>query len=174
MSFNQLNRREFVSVFGGTAVWPVVAEAQQLEPTRRIGVLMGLPEGDPEVKTWLAAFLDGLHEAGWIERRNAKIEYQWSDTVSSIGPDAARLVKAAPDVILARGSSTLDALRRETNTLPIVFVGVSDPVGQGVVTSLAHPGGNITGFANHEHTIPTKFGAIERPRAKAVPRSANP
>ena len=142
---------------GAAAAWPLAARAQQTEHTRRIGVLMGLPESDPEVKIWLSAFLDGLRETGWIEGRNLKIEYRWSDDVSSIRMNAAELVKSAPEVILARGSTTLEALQQETRTVPIVFVAVSDPIGQGVATSLAHPGGNVTGFANHEHTIPTKL-----------------
>jgi putative ABC transport system substrate-binding protein len=153
-----MRRREFIATLvGAVAAWPLSARAQPAERARRVGVLMGLPESDPEVTVWLSAFLDGLQQAGWAEGRNLKIEYRWSGDVRSIPTDAAELVKSAPEVILVRGSTSLDALRRATSTVPIIFVGVSDPVGQGVVTSLAHPGGNITGFANHERTVPTKL-----------------
>src|ERR687887_836354 len=101
-----MRRRRFITLLGGAAAaWPLAARAQQTEHTRRIGVLMGLPESDPEVKIWLSAFLDGLRETGWIEGRNLKIEYRWSHDVSSIRMNAAELVKSAPEVILARGST---------------------------------------------------------------------
>jgi putative ABC transport system substrate-binding protein len=153
-----MRRRKFIALVGSAAIaWPLAARAQQSNRVRRVGVLMGLPEDDPEVKIWLSAFRGGLQEIGWIEGSNLKLVYRWSDTIGSISTDAAELVKSAPEVILARGSTTLKMLRRQTTTVPIVFVGVSDPVAQGVVASLAHPGGNITGFANHEQTIPTKL-----------------
>jgi putative ABC transport system substrate-binding protein len=167
-----MRRRDFIALIGSAAAWPLAARAQQSERVRRIGILMGIPETDTEAKIWVSAFQKGLQEAGWIESRNIRSEYRWHSDVGSIRTDAAELVRLASDAILCRGSTALAALRQETQTVPIVFVAVSDPVGQGVVGSLAHPGGNITGFANHEYTMAAKLLETLREIAPKVSRVA--
>ena len=167
-----IRRRQFIVTLSSAAAWPLAARAQQSERMRRIGVLMGLPETDAEAKIWVSAFQRGLQESGWMESRNIRSEYRWHGDVGTIRKDAAELVRLAPDAILSRGSTALAALRQETRTIPIVFVAVSDPVGQGVVGSLAHPGGNITGFANHEYTMAAKLLEILKEIAPQVSRVA--
>src|SRR6516165_9510890 len=134
-----IRRRQFIVTLSSAAARPLAARAQQSERMRRIGVLMGLPETDTEAKIWVSAFQKGLQESGWMESRNIRSEYRWHGDVGTIRKDAAELVRLAPDAILCRGSTALAALRQETRTIPIIFVAVSDPVGQGVVGSLAHP-----------------------------------
>jgi putative ABC transport system substrate-binding protein len=143
MRSNALGRREFITLLGSAAaVWPLAAEAQQA-PARRIGLLIGRAESDPIYHKWIAAFLHGLGEAGWIPGRNVHIEYRWATAdVERIKQFANELVTLKLDVILADGTPVTAALKRATSTIPIVFVVVSDPVGAGFVQSLAHPGGN--------------------------------
>src|SRR6516225_1204604 len=145
-----MRRREFIAGLGG-ATWSVVALAQQGDRVRRVGVLVGLAEDDPEIQGRLAAFRQGMQQRGWSEGRNLQIDYRWA------GPEAERvkfyaaeLVRAQPDLILAGTSPSVAALQQATRTVPIVFAGIGDPVGQGFVVSLARPGGNITGFTGLE------------------------
>jgi putative ABC transport system substrate-binding protein len=158
MRLNHLTRRDFITLLGGAvATWPLAAPAQQ-PPMRRIGVLMGRAENDATNQSWIAAFLRGLGEAGWIPGRNLHIEYRWTSAdVERIRQFANELVALKFDVILADGTPVTAALKRETSTIPIVFVVVSDPVGAGFVQSLAHPGGNITGFINYEDAMGGKW-----------------
>jgi putative ABC transport system substrate-binding protein len=143
-----MRRREFITVLGGTAAtWPLGAVAQQQEHIRRAGFLLGLSENDPEARARVAAFRAGLEAAGWIEGRNIRIDFRFA------GGDPARvrdyvseLVALGPDVIVAHSTPVVAALKGATSTIPVIFVVVNDPVGQGLVGSLAHPGGNITGF----------------------------
>jgi putative tryptophan/tyrosine transport system substrate-binding protein len=155
-----MRRREFITLFGGAAAaWPVAARSQQGERVRRIGVLMNLAADDPEAQTRLAAFHQGLQEAGWAVGRNLRIEIRWgagdADRFRRYAPE---LVALAPDVILATsGTTTVPYLLQATRSVPIVFTQTPDPVGAGFVASLAHPGGNITGFTQFDYSIGGKF-----------------
>jgi len=155
MRFHQLKRREFITLLGGAAAWPVTARAQQ--GTRHIGVLMAFDESNARAKGWLVRFARGLSELGWIEGRNLRTDVRWAADVVRMRMFAKELVGLQPDVILAFGTPVTAALQRETQTIPIVFAIVSDPVGEGFVASLAHPGGNITGFHNSESSIGGKW-----------------
>jgi putative ABC transport system substrate-binding protein len=145
-----VKRREFITLVGGAAAWPLAAHAQQLDRMRRIGVLMNMPADHPEGQQRAKAFETGLQELGWIHGRNLEIAYRWTLHDTNLRTQAAELVAAQPDVILSNTTPALTALQQETRTIPIVFVQVVDPVAQGFVPSLAHPGGNITGFSAYE------------------------
>jgi putative ABC transport system substrate-binding protein len=153
-----MRRREFITLLGGAAAaWPLAARAQQ-ERMRRIGVLVSLPADDPQAQARNAAFLQGLQELGWTVGRNVRIDFRWgAGNADRVRRDAAELVALAPDVLLAPGTSTLEPLLQVTRVVPIVFVHVADPVGGGFVESLAHPGGNATGFTNLEYGISGKW-----------------
>jgi putative ABC transport system substrate-binding protein len=153
-----MRRREFIPLLGGAALWPLAARAQQSERVRRIGVLTPWREDDPEARAWLSAFLQRLAELRWNEGRNVRMDVRWA----AGDPDRVRmyakeLVELQPDVILVDSTPQTAALQRETRTIPIVFVGVSDPVGSGFVASFASPGGNITGFTHYEPTLSGKW-----------------
>ena len=151
-----MRRRQFISLLGGAAVWPIAAVAQQ--GGRRIGVLMPIAETDPEARVRVEAFRRGLGELGWKEGRNVHIEFRWAaDNVRLMRTHAAELVRLAPDVIVALSPPGLAAVQQETGSLPIVFVQVPDPVGGGFVANLAQPGGNTTGFSSFEETISAKW-----------------
>jgi putative ABC transport system substrate-binding protein len=142
-----LKRRAFLSLLGGAAAWPLAARAQQGDRMRRIGVLANIAENDPESRSRSAAFQQTLQQLGWTDGRNVQIDYRWAlGDVERTRKFAAELVALAPDVLLAVGAEILLALQQATRTLPIIFVLVPDPVGAGFVESLAHPGGNATGF----------------------------
>ena len=148
MSLDQLRRREFITLLGGAAAWPLVVRAQQRERMRRIGVLMNLGSDDAEGQARNAAFLQGLQELGWTVGRNVRIEYRWgAGDAELFRRYASEMVALAPDVILAVGGAVVPSLLQATRTVPIVFTGTPDPVGAGFVESLARPGGNVTGFA---------------------------
>jgi putative tryptophan/tyrosine transport system substrate-binding protein len=153
-----MKRREFITLLGGAAAaWPVAARAQQ-ERMRRIGVLTTLAEADPEPKRWLTAFQVELQKLGWAQGRNISFEYRWPGSDEQrLQSYAAELVKMAPDVIFAATTPALGALHRESRSLPIVFVQVSDPVKLGIVASLARPGGNMTGFITFEYPVGGKW-----------------
>jgi putative ABC transport system substrate-binding protein len=154
-----MQRREFIALLGGTAAaWPLMARAQEAEGMRRIGVLMGYAENDPEAQTRLAAFKQELLALGWDERRNLRIDLRWASGDSDRASKFAKeLVALHPEVILSNTTPVTTALHQETKTIPIVFVAVSDPVAAGFVQSLPRPGGNITGFINLEPTIGGKW-----------------
>ena len=147
-----MKRRQFISLLGrAAAVWPLAARAQQAGPVRRIGVLIGLAESDPEVQSWFAAFRRALAKLGWTEGSNLRIELRWA----GYDPDrmktfAKELVDMRPDVILSVTTPVTGFLVRETRTIPIVIVTVADPISSGFVTTLGRPGGNVTGFALYE------------------------
>jgi len=146
-------RREFISLLGGAAAaWPLAARAQQQgDRMRRIGVLANIAENDPESRSRSAAFQQTLQQLGWTDGRNVQIDYRWAlGDVERTRKFAAELVVLAPDVLLAVGAEILLTLQQATRTLPIIFVLVPDPVGAGFVESLAHPGGNATGFTPYE------------------------
>ena len=143
-----MNRRGFITLLGGAAGWPLVARAQQSRRMRRIGVLIGgLAEGDPEGPPRVAAFRQTLEQLGWSEGRNVRIVYRWGAGVTSqMQASAKELIGDAPDVVVTESTPALAAMRQETGIIPIVFLFAGDPVASGVVASVAHPGGNITGF----------------------------
>jgi putative ABC transport system substrate-binding protein len=154
-----MRRREFITFIGGAlAGWPVTAHAQQPGPVRLIGVLMAQAESNSAAQSWLAAFRDELAKLGWKEGSNLRIELRRStDNAEALRTYAKELVDLRPDAILGRGTSETIALARETQTIPIVFAAVSDPIGSGFAASLARPGGNITGFTNVESTLGGKW-----------------
>ena len=153
-----MRRRQFITLLGGAAAWPLAARAQQSDHMRRIGVLMGFAESDPEAQTWLAAFQGALAKLGWTEGSNLRIELRWGaadpDTIRSL---AKELVDLRPDVIFGQTTPVTDALARETRTIPIVFIYVADPIGSGFGLSLARPGGNLTGFTYVELSVGGKW-----------------
>jgi putative ABC transport system substrate-binding protein len=146
-----IGRREFIAGLGGAVALPLVARAQQRDRLRRVGVLIGASENDPELQSRLAFFIQELARLGWAEGRNVRIDQRWTnDDPDLAGKFAKELVGLQPDVILAVTSPATAALQRETRTIPIVFAAVVDPVGQGFVAGLPRPGGNITGFGYFE------------------------
>ena len=154
-----MNRRDFITLLGGAAVtWPLAARAQQPERTRRIGVLMNVASDDAEGQARLAAFHQGLQQLGWTVGRNVQIDYRWAagDT-GRFHRYAEELLALAPDVVLASATPSVQALQQATRTVPIVFANVGDPVGLGVVESLARPGGNATGFTPWEFGFGAKW-----------------
>jgi ABC-type uncharacterized transport system substrate-binding protein len=168
-----MERREFITLLGGAAVaWPVAARAQQGEPMRRIGVLMSLGADDAEGQARLAAFSQALKQLGWSEGRNLRIDTRWT-TADDIRKHAAELVALAPDVLVAGGgTATVAPLLQATRTVPIVFTVVIDPVGAGFVASLAHPGGNATGFTVYEYSMSGKWLELLKEIAPRVSRVA--
>ena len=167
-----IQRREFITLVGGTAVWPMAARAQEGRRMRRIGALMGLPADDPESQVRSARFLQGLQELGWTVGRNVQIDWHWSAfDRERYRAMAAELVAVRPDVLLTNGPTT-PAMRQATRTIPIVFVGVADPVGGGLVSSLAHPGGNLTGFAAMKYGFSAKWLQLLKQIAPNVTRAA--
>jgi putative ABC transport system substrate-binding protein len=153
-----MRRRTFIAALGGAAAWPFAARAQHPERMRLIGVLMPFAEGDPEAQRRVKALLQGLHELGWSEGHNIRIEYRWAGgDADHMRSYAADLVGLKPDVIVCQNTPVVAILRQETRTIPIVFTQVSDPVDNGFVQSLAHPGGNITGFTNFEFSMGGKW-----------------
>src|SRR5262249_4894044 len=140
-------RREFITLLGGAAAWPLAAEAQQTERVRRIGVLVPFGESDPVLRTRVTVFRDALAELGWVEGRNLRVDYRWASDAGKLPGYAGELIAAMPDAIFVIGPEPAAALQRATRTVPIVFSNVSDPIGAGLISSLAQPGGNITGFA---------------------------
>jgi putative tryptophan/tyrosine transport system substrate-binding protein len=154
-----MKRREFIALLGGSAVmWPLAARAQQGERMRRIGVLVAYTDGDPEMKARLAAFRQALEQLGCSDGRNIRIDIRFAP--AGAGQERARaqeLIALKPDVIFAHSPQVVAALQRESRAIPIVFVGVADPVEAGFITSLAHPGGNLTGLLGIEASIAGKW-----------------
>jgi putative ABC transport system substrate-binding protein len=154
-----MRRREFITLLGGAAVaWPIAARGQRPEGVRRIGILIPLAESDAEAQTEVAAFREELRRLGWISGSNARFDIRWAGSdARRIRTYAKELVGLHPDVILARTTAVTAALLKETRTIPIVFVGPSDPVGAGFAASMARPGGNATGFTNVEDSLGGKW-----------------
>jgi putative ABC transport system substrate-binding protein len=169
-----MKRREFVTLLGGAAAaWPLAAKAQQAR-VRRLGALLGIAENDPETKSRLAAFRQGLRDLGWIEGRNISIDYRFgsADDVNRTGALAQEVVGLQPDIILTAGTPATVAVQRETRTIPIVFANVADPVASGLVAHLNRPSGNITGFANFEATLGGKWLELLSEIAPGLKRAA--
>jgi len=169
-----VTRREFISLLGGAgAAWPLAAHAQQTDSMRRIGVLLGYAENDPSAQPRLAAFREWVHELGWREGHNIRIDVRFGAADPElIRAHAAELVAMAHDVILGMTTPVTAALLRLTRSIPIVFVIVSDPVGSGFVESLAHPGGNATGFINLESSLVEKWIELLKEIAPQTSRAA--
>jgi putative tryptophan/tyrosine transport system substrate-binding protein len=168
-----MRRRQFITLLGGAATWPVAARAQQPDRVRRVGMLIGYTERDPETQARLLAFRQGLDHLGWTEGRSVLIDYRFAPA----SPDQAQhfakeLVALRPDVLVGNSTPATAALLKETRTIPIVFVGVSDPVGSGFVASIARPGGNTTGFTNFEPSLTGKWLEMLKEIAPAIVRVA--
>jgi len=169
-----IGRRKFLAtLLGGAAAWPLAARAQQREKMRRIGVLMNLTADDAEGQARLAAFLQGLQEAGWAVSRNVRIDLRWgAGDADRFRKQAAELVALAPDVVLASGIPAATPLLQATRTVPIVFANVVDPVGAGLVASLARPGSNATGFTSPDYAFGGKWVELLKEIAPRVTRIA--
>jgi putative ABC transport system substrate-binding protein len=154
-----MKRRQFIRLVGGAAAWPVAARAQPSGRTPRLAYLtLGRPEETPEEQGRQTALREALEKLGWTDGGSIRMDFRWGGTGSDrVRASAAELISSAPDVVIAVGTPILEALRQETHALPIVFVGVSDPLGLGLVDNLAHPGGNLTGFANYPFSIGGKW-----------------
>jgi putative tryptophan/tyrosine transport system substrate-binding protein len=173
-----MKRRQFIAGLGSAAAWPLRASAQQSDRMRRIGVLMAFGENDPEGRNWLSRFTNGLEQLGWIDGRNAQLIVRWAagdpERTLLLAKD---LVGLQPEAILSHGTPITRALQRETSTIPIVFVTVGDPVGDGYAASLSRPGGNLTGFIFVEAEMGSKWLELLKtvaPNVKRVAAMFNP
>jgi putative tryptophan/tyrosine transport system substrate-binding protein len=164
-----MRRREFITLLGGAAAtWPLAAGAQQSDRVPRIGVLMVRAEDDREGQSYVAAFRRGLTALGWVPGENVEVEYRWQANNTTMAQAFAKeLVEFRPDIIVVNATPSLAAMRQATRTIPIVFVGVADPVGQGFVPSLARPGGNITGFGLEEPSMGASGSSCSRKLRRA-------
>src|SRR5215831_15909376 len=172
---SHIARRTFLAtlVGGAAATWPLTARAQQGERMRRIGVLMNLTADDPEASARVTAFAQGLQQLGWTAGHNVRIDYRWGAVDADRSRRyAAELLALAPDVVLASASQAVAALQQATRTVPIVFAIIVDPVGAGFVDSLAHPGGNLTGFIAFEYVISAKWLELLKDIAPQLKRVA--
>jgi putative ABC transport system substrate-binding protein len=168
-----MRRREFITLVGSAVVMPLAADAQQVARPRQVAVLNSFGEGDPQGQAELKAFQRGLEDLGWSAERNVHFEYRWfANNVERARTFAKELVGLQPDVIFARATPSVEALLQLTQAIPIVFVSVSDPVGQGFVSNLARPGGNITGFTAFEFSIGGKLVQTLKEVAPSVRRAA--
>jgi putative ABC transport system substrate-binding protein len=167
-----MKRREFMALLGGAAASPLVAHAQEHERLRRVGILMSVAADGPEGQARLVAFTNRLQQLGWTDGRNVRIDYRWgAGDAERSRKYAAELIALDPDVILASGDPVM-TVRQVTRTIPIVFTIIADPVGAGLVESLAHPGGNATGFMSYEHGFGAKWLELLKEIAPSVKRAA--
>jgi ABC-type uncharacterized transport system substrate-binding protein len=170
---SDMRRRQFITLLGGAAAWPLAARGQQAERIRLIGVLLPAAADDRDYQAWIGAFLQGLALLGWTIGRNVRIDIRWATTdAAEIRRHAAELAALAPDVILAHGGPAVGPLLQATRTVPIVFPIVADPVAAGFVDSLARPGGNATGFSLYEYSISGKWLELLKEIAPNVTRAA--
>jgi putative ABC transport system substrate-binding protein len=168
-----MQRRQFITLLGGAAAWPLAARAQQGDRVRRIGVLMPYDKNDPLATTWVSAFTQALAALGWTDGRNVRMDLRWGgDDNNRIRALAQELVRLQPDIILANGTAVTVVLQRETRTIPIVFAGVADPVASGIVPRLNQPGANITGFAGAEASLGGKWLELLSEIAPSLTRAA--
>jgi putative ABC transport system substrate-binding protein len=174
-----MRRREFVSLLGGAAAWPLSARAQQPDRIRRVSVLIGLAEDDPDSKPRLAAFQQGLEKLGWSEGRNIRLDVRFAlpGNEQQLQMLVKELLALSPDVIVVQSTAPTAAFRRESRNVPIVFIAVGDPVGAGFIASLARPGSNLTGLTIYESSIAGKWLAMLKeidPRITRVAFIINP
>jgi putative ABC transport system substrate-binding protein len=168
-----MKRRQFITLLCGAAAWPLAARAQQPERVRRIGVLMNAAADDSEAAALIGAFSQGLSDLGWSIGRNVRIDYRWyAGNADAARKYAGELVALSPDVILAAGTPGVTAIQQNTDSVPIVFARVSDPGGAGVVSSLARPGGNATGFMVFEYSLSGKWLELLKEIAPHITRAA--
>jgi putative ABC transport system substrate-binding protein len=167
-----MRRRDFITLVGGAAAaWPLPARAEQADRVRRIGMVLGNIETDPEMQARITAFQRRLAELGWVEGHSVRFDSRWAATdAHRIRSHIAELVDLKPDVILTAGTPVTVAAQRRTTIIPIVFTFVADPVASGLVTSLAHPGANITGFTNYEYAIGGKWLEVLKESAPRITR----
>jgi len=173
-----MRRRDFITVVGSAAAWPLIAVAQQSDRMRRIGVLMGFAESDPEGQALVAAFREGLQQLGWTEGRNVRIDYRWTALDKELMQRFAKdLVALQPEVILTQSTPATAVLLQQTRTIPIVFGLLADPIGSGFVASFPRPGGNVTGFVTMQPTMGGKWLELLKeiaPRTARVAALFNP
>lgn len=168
-----MRRREFIMLLGCTAaIRPLAARAQQPERVRRVGVLVGLAENDPEMKERIAGLRQGLEKLGWVEGSNLRIDYRFAPAGAQVRLLARELIALQPDVILTQSTPATAAMQQETRTIPIVFASVADPIGSGFVASLSRPGGNLTGLLQYEEGITGKWLAMLKQIAPNLTRAA--
>jgi putative tryptophan/tyrosine transport system substrate-binding protein len=168
-----MRRRQFIAGLSSAAAWPLVARAQQPTGIRRIGVMLGWSERDPQFRSWFAVFVQELARLGWIEGVNLQIEQRWTDAdIERTRTMAKELVALGPDVVLTSTTPVTAAVRGQTDSIPIVFTAVVDPIGSGFVASLARPGGNITGFINIEGGTGGKWLQMLKEIAPGITRAA--
>jgi putative ABC transport system substrate-binding protein len=169
-----IQRRDFITLLGSAAAtWPLAARAQQAGRMRRIEVFLPAAPNDPQSMSSVTAFAQAMQERGWTEGRNVRIEFRWgAGDAEQYRKIAAELVALAPDVIVSLGTLAVSALQRATRTIPIVFVQITDPVGGGIVESLARPGGNVTGFAAPEYVTAGKYLDLLKQIAPRLTRAA--
>jgi putative ABC transport system substrate-binding protein len=168
-----MRRRDFLGVFGTAVAWPLAAQAQQTERVRRVGILHDYAEADPDGRQQIAAFREELRTLGWVEGRTVAIDFvSGAADVDQLRTHARELVAKKPDVVLAAGGTIVGALQRASRSVPIVFVNVTDPVGAGLVASLARPGGNATGFTQFEFGISAKWLELLKEIAPDIGRVA--
>jgi ABC-type uncharacterized transport system substrate-binding protein len=166
-----MRRREFIMLLGGAAAWPRTLIAQSTDRARRIGVLMELAASDPQARSNVAALQRGLYKLGWSQGGNLGIDYRWApDDAVLVWKFAKELVELRPDVIVAHSSPVVATLLGQTRDIPIVFVSISDPIGEGFVASFARPGGNVTGFTNFDSSMTGKWVELLKEIAPDVTR----
>ena len=166
-----MRRREFIILLGAAAAWPAQAPAQQGERMRRIGVLFPQAVNDPDGQAHFVEFIQELQQLGWTAGRNVRIDARWAaGNVDDLRKYTAELVALAPDVLLSSSTSATAALQQATRTVPIVFATAVDPVGNGLVDSLARPGGNVTGFSLYEYSMTVKWLELLKEIAPGVKR----
>jgi putative ABC transport system substrate-binding protein len=164
-----MRRREFIALVGGAAIWPLAAGAQPASQTRHLAMYLAHREDDPQGRARVVAFQQALADLGWIEGRNLQIEWRWTGgDIARVREYAAELVRLAPDVIFAQSTPNVAALKQATSSIPVVFAVVNDPVAQGFIASMAHPGGNITGFSFLEYSMVGKSLEMLKQIAPAV------
>src|SRR6266545_1089878 len=170
---DRVNRRKLITLLGAAVGWPLEARAQQPDRAKRLGVLMNSAATDATYQSYLAAFTAALHQLGWIEGENIRVDVRWSAGDAALARIyAAQLIGLMPDVILASSTNNLKAIREATSTIPVVFVQVSDPVAQGFVANMTKPGGNITGFSMYEVAIGSKWLDLLKEVAPGLARVA--
>src|SRR3984893_10492034 len=173
MQFDQLRRREFITVLASTAMtWPRTLAAQGIGP-RRIGMLMEIAATDPQARSNIAALKRGLRQLGWLEGSNLAIDYRWApDDAVLVWKFAKELTELRPDLIVAHSRPVVATLLGQTRSIPIVFASISDPIGEGFVASFARPGGNVTGFTNFESSMTGKWVELLKEIAPEITRFA--
>ena len=168
-----MRRREFITLLGGAAAWPIAANAQPADQMRRVGVLSNIAESDLEAQSMVTALHDELRKLGWINGRNLQVDHRWAaGNPERAAAFAKELIALKPDTIVAHTTPSVVAMQKQTHSIPVVFIQISDPIGAGFVTNLARPDGNITGFTNFESSMVGKWVELLKEIAPGVSRVA--